>query len=400
MIDLSYKEECCGCSACVSVCPKNAIQMKPDALGFLYPEIDQSKCINCGLCEKTCFFKEFLKKPFDNNKKSTIYGCRMKDPAEVAKSQSGGATAAIAHWILNNQGVVYGAAFGKQFSVHHTRATNGDEFNLQRGAKYVQSDIGLCFNLVKDDLKKGLFVLFTGTGCQVAGLLKFLDVARVDLSKLYTCDIICHGVPSPQIWLDYVNYIETKKTKKKIERINFRNKDYGWKSNVESFYITEKTYISSVVYTKLFYKNIMLRPCCGVCPYASSHRLSDFTVCDFWHYEKTMAEIGDDDKGLSVMFISSSKAKKVFDEIKKNLIYQEIQLKDCLQRNMQAPSILNRESAQFEKDYISKGFKYVMKKYGPKRTDRIKNFLKIDLQKYIGLAGVNAVMSLYHKVCK
>lgn len=362
MIVITDKQNCCGCSACAAICPQQAITMQADKLGFKYPQIDLKKCVNCGLCENVCSFSKLVRTPLDKSKHSQIYACRMKDLQEVAKSQSGGATQAIAAWILAKGGVVYGAAFGEHCTVRHTRSTTQEERDKQRGSKYVQSDMGNCFVQVKEDLQNGHYVLFTGTGCQVAGLLQYVQTAGLDTRKLYTCDLICHGVPSPRLWNDYVNYVEQKKLKKPIVKAVFRDKEhYGWASHKETFYTTYTTYTT---YTYIFYDHVAFRSSCGICPYASTHRLADFTVCDFWGYQKTVPEMGADNKGLSLCFISSPKAQTVFEEIKEKLIWKQIPEQNCLQPNMQHPSKLNINSKQFEQDYIAHGFEYILHKYG------------------------------------
>lgn len=396
MIDLSHREQCCGCTSCATICPTKAITMQADALGFMYPHIDKEKCINCGLCEKACNFKKLVKEPLAADKSSQIYACRMKDMQEVAKSQSGGATEAIAEWILANGGVVYGAAFGEHFKVEHQRAENQSERDKQRGSKYVQSDIGNCFEKVRNDLKDGRYVLFTGTGCQVSGLLQYIQSAKIDSTKLYTCDLICHGVPSPKLWQDYVTYLEEKKLKKPITKAVFRDKEhYGWKSHKETFFTSFTSFTS---FTYIFYDHIAFRPSCKICPYASTKRLSDFTVCDFWGYEKTVPEMGNDNKGLSLMFVSTEKAKKAFDEFNSKLNYKEMDEKDVLQPNMQHPTIMNINTEKFENDYINHGFEYIMRKYGHEPfIKRCKFFVKKCARKILGDRGTKAVKKLLRR---
>lgn len=362
MTQVTEKELCCGCTACENVCPKKAISMKGDALGFLYPEIDQEKCVGCGLCRKVCDFTARAENPLVQNDDAEVYAVRHKDMGEVSTSQSGAATIALVDWILEKNGVVYGCGYGDYFHVMHKRAATKDDANEFKGSKYVQSDMGNCFALAAEDLENGLWVLFTGTGCQVAGFLSFIKAKKVDDTRLVTCDLICHGVPSPRLWEDYLNYVETKRLKKPVVKVDFRDKThYGWKSHKESFYTTYTTYTT---YTYIFYDHVAFRHSCGVCPYASTRRLADFTVCDFWGYEKTVPEMGDDNKGLSLMFVSTEKAEKIFEEINGNLNFKRMNVTDCLQHNMQQPSVINMNREHFERDYSEKGFEYIMRKYG------------------------------------
>lgn len=393
MTQVTERTLCCGCTACENVCPKKAILMKPDALGFLYPKIDQEKCVDCGLCVRTCDFALRAKNPLVQNNDAKIYAVRHKDMDEVSTSQSGAATVALADWIFERNGVVYGCGYGEHFHVMHKRAVTKEEANEFKGSKYVQSDMGRCFAMAAEDLKRGLWVLFTGTGCQVAGFLSFIRIKKIDESRLLTCDLICHGVPSPRLWEDYLNYVENKKLGKPVVKVDFRDKThYGWKSHKESFYTTYTTYTT---YTYIFYDHVAFRHSCGVCPYASTRRLSDFTVCDFWGYEKAVPEMGADDKGLSLMFVSTEKAENVFSDINENLHHKRVNVNDCLQHNMLRPSVINMNREQFERDYESRGFEYVMRKYGRERLPaHCARIAKMCARKLLGDRCVNTVKEL------
>lgn len=393
MTQVTERTLCCGCSACQSVCPQNAISMEADALGFLYPEIAQDKCVDCGLCARTCDFTLRAKNPLVQNNDARTYAVRHKDMDEVSTSQSGGATVALVDWILERNGVVYGCGYGEHFHVMHKRAATKEDANEFKGSKYVQSDMGRCFAMAAEDLKRGLWVLFTGTGCQVAGFLSFVRIKKIDESRLLTCDLICHGVPSPRLWEDYLNYVENKRLERPVVKVDFRDKThYGWKSHKESFYTTYTTYTT---YTYIFYDHVAFRHSCGVCPYASTRRLSDFTVCDFWGYEKVVPEMGADNKGLSLMFVSTEKAESIFSDISGSLNHKRVDVNDCLQHNMQRPSVISMDRERFERDYETKGFEYVMRKYGreglPAHCARI---AKMCARKLLGDRCVNAVKRL------
>ena len=367
MINIKTREQCCGCSACESVCPRNAIVMESDFLGFDYPQVDNKKCINCGLCEKVCNFQMLtLKKTEESYLQSHIYACRLSDEYELLKSQSGGAAFAISSYILNKGGIVYGAACDTDFSVHHIRAENFEDCNMLRGSKYVQSRMEDNFRKVRDDLKNTKYVLFTGTGCQVNGLLRYLKILNIDTSKLITCDFICHGVPSPKLWKDYVFYIKNSKIKKEIKKVDFRDKlHYGWNSHKETFYISEDEYYTTTNYAHIFYQHVALRPSCGICPYATMKRYSDFTVCDFWGYKKIIPEIKEDNKGLSMVFVNSEKGKRIFSELQNIIVYRDVSKYDCcLQPNMKHPTVIGKKANNFEIEYKTKGFKFVLHKYG------------------------------------
>lgn len=360
MIKIFDPAKCCGCTACAAVCTRNAITMKPDVLGFLYPVVDEEMCTNCGLCEKVCAFNDNYDKSL-NLKQPIAFGARHKDMDEVATSRSGAAFIAISDYILENGGVVYGAGYTDRFRVVHKRATTKEQRNEFKGSKYVQSDLTSIFRQVKEDLRNGHQVLFSGTPCQTAGLNSF--IGKKLRGNLMLVDIVCHGVPAPYIWRDYLNFLE-KKHKSTICAVDFRDKNkFGWTAHRESFKFEEKKKISSHTYTFTFYKHIMFRHSCGTCKYTNLQRPSDITIADFLGWEKTDPKINADDKGLSLVLCNTNKGKEVFDVIKDRMIFVEAELKNCLQHNMQKPSDIHPLRMDFERDYDSKGFEYVMKKY-------------------------------------
>lgn len=211
MIHIQNPKDCCGCTACASICAHDAITMEPDALGFLYPKVDESKCIDCGLCEKVCQFNDHYDTSL-NLPQPDVYGARHKNLQEVETSRSGAAFIAISDWILAHDGVVYGVGYTDHFRVVHKRATTKEERNEFKGSKYVQSDLTDVFRQVKKDLKEGRIVLFSGTPCQTSGINAY--VGRRLRENLYLVDIICHGVPSPYVWRDFIAYLERNRAMK------------------------------------------------------------------------------------------------------------------------------------------------------------------------------------------
>ena len=353
------KEDCCGCTACVNICPKSAIAMQPDGLGFLYPVIDETKCIKCGLCKKVCAFNADYDKN-DNFEEPYVYAVRHKDINEIATSRSGAVFIALSDWILANNGVIYGVGYTGHFRVVHKRAVNKPERDEFKGSKYVQSDLTGVFRQVKADLKAGLLVMFSGTPCQTAGLNSY--VGKKLRETLYLVDIVCHGVPGPFIWRDYLAYLE-RKHGDKICWVNFRDKQlYGWTAHQESFKFVNGG--GKMTFTYTFYKHIMFRHSCGVCPYTNTRRPSDITLADFWGWEKTDPTFNADDKGVSLVLINTEKGRKLFEAVKDNMNIIPVKLENCLQPNLQHPSIIHPKRMAFERDYARKGFEYVMKKYG------------------------------------
>ena len=358
MIRINDPADCCGCTACASICNHDAITMEPDALGFLYPKVDESKCTDCGLCEKVCAFNDNYDKSL-NLLKPDAYAARHKDMNEIMKSRSGAAFVAISDYILEQGGVVYGAGYKDHFRVAHKRATTKEERDEFRGSKYVQSDLTGVFRQVKQDLKNGLTVLFSGTPCQTSGLNSY--VGKKLRENLVLIDIVCHGVPGPYIWRNYLAYLE-KKQGDIITMVNFRDKErFGWKAHKETFTF-EGGY--KMNFTYVFYQHIMFRHSCGKCHFCNTTRPSDITIADFWGWEKTDPNFNQDDKGCSLVLVNTPKGREIFEAVKDKLNTIPAELDNCLQPNLQHPSVIHPKRMQFEKDYIKHGFKYVMFKYG------------------------------------
>lgn len=393
MINISSPEECCGCTACASICPHDAISMQPDALGFLYPTVNLSKCTDCHLCEKVCAFNDHYDIS-QNLPEPEFYGVRHKDINELMKSQSGAAFIALSDWILERGGIVYGAGYEGHFRVAHKRAATKEERDEFRGSKYVQSDLTNIFKQVKHDLQNGLAVMFTGTPCQTAGLNSY--IGKRLRANLYLVDLICHGVPAPNIWRDFIEYIEHK-TGQTVLCAKFRDKKFGWSSHKETFTLRNGRVVQNEnSYTFLFYKHVMLRQSCGICHYTNTSRPSDITIGDFWGYEKTDSNLGADNKGLSIMLLNTEKGKSLFMNVKKNIIATPCIKDNCLQANLCHPSILNNNRSNFEKDYIKYGLKYVMRKYGDKGIKNKLMFFRGNIIRIIKIILIKTgVMKIY-----
>lgn len=373
MISITDPKDCCGCTACQAICPQGAISMEPDNLGFLYPVIDENRCTKCNLCNKVCSFNK-------NYKKATVdeievYAVRHKNIAEIENSRSGAMFVAITDYIIDKGGVVYGAGYKGHFVVTHKRATNKEERDEFRGSKYVQSELSNTFKKVRKDLKDGLLVCFSGTPCQTSGLRSYLETSRTDSKNLITIDIVCHGVPSPYIWRDYLAYIE-KEYHGKATAVSFRDKKVcGWTAHKESFIVNEKKVISDT-YTNLFYKHIMFRHSCQICHYTNATRPSDITIADFWGWEKVDTDINKDDKGVSLVLINSTKGKELFENIKNCINFIKTEIGLAMQPNLQQPSAMSPQRMDFENDYKLKGAEYVLRKYNrTHKSNKIAKFI-------------------------
>lgn len=355
------KADCCGCTACMEVCPVGAIAMETDEEGFLYPKIDEGKCIRCGKCDRVCRFRPFpsREEPFALPR---AYGVKHTDLPTRQSSRSGGAFVGFSDVILARGGIVYGASMGPDFTVRHIRAVTAEERDRMKGAKYVQSDIRGIYPQVARELKDGLEVLFSGTPCQVAGLRGYLAEMRVDVENLICCDMVCHGVPSPAIWRDYLAMIEQTHGRK-ILAANFRDKDFGWEAHCESFRLEgldKKLAVNE--YTDLFYQHIMLRPSCSSCPFTNVHRPGDLTMADFWGIEKHDPAFSDN-RGVSLVLVNSPAGEAVFEAARRDFDCFGTHVKDCMQPTLFKPSTPSPRREQFWADYRAMSFPELIRKY-------------------------------------
>lgn len=316
MIEITQKEHCCGCSACVHICPKHSISFQEDKEGFLYPKVDLETCVDCGLCEKVCpiINQDSEREP------QKVYAAKNNDETIRLKSSSGGVFTLLAEKIIEDGGVVFGARFNENWEVVHDYADTIEGLEQFRGSKYVQSAVGESFKQAEIFLKAGRKVMFTGTPCHIAGLKKFL---RKDYKNLLAVDFVCHGVPSPLVWRMYLeeeiarqgdagknSVFASPKDAPVLTGVNFRDKSVGWKkfSFVLSFSKAsaageQNTVLSSVFtendYMRAFLSNLSLRPSCYNCPAKAGRSGADLTIGDFWGIDKVRQEI-DDDKGISL----------------------------------------------------------------------------------------------------
>lgn len=334
--------------------------MQLDALGFVYPVVNLDKCVDCGLCEKACAFSSAYETD-ENFEKPIPIGARHKVAAEIDESRSGAAFVAFSDWILERGGVVYGAGYGDGFEVMHKRAVTKKERDEFRGSKYVQSNVGTTFKSVRQDLKDGKIVLFSGTPCQVAGLKRYIGERL--RRNLYLADIVCHGVPSPYIWRDNLQYLEKKK-KSRILSVNFRDKAVtGWKGHKESYLLENGKTVVSVIYTYAFYKHIMFRDCCSMCPFTNLRRPSDISLADFWGGEKSSPTFNKDNRGASLVLLNTPKGKELFEQVEKDLNVLSVKMENCMQPRLRTPSIVPPEREDFIRDYEKHGFEHAMRKF-------------------------------------
>lgn len=295
---------CTGCHACFNGCPVRAISMQEDEEGFLYPVIDSEKCIDCGKCRKLCP----VLNPPAVNPGETSFACAASDRNERLGSSSGAVFALLAKDILRLGGVVCGAAYLAPDHVAHILVEEQNELALLRGTKYVQSEIGDAYRKVGEALKEGRRVLFCGTGCQVSGLKNYLGE---DSDLLLTVDIICHGVPAPAVWRDYLKDLagESRVVEAAFRVKNPDDKKTGFRCRLEDG--TEILHEQKDdLYVKGFLQNLYLRHSCFACHFKGSKRCSDITIGDFWSAKEFHPAL-DDGLGVSAVLTHSEKGEAV-----------------------------------------------------------------------------------------
>lgn len=345
------KNRCSGCTACMSVCPLRCISMHEDEEGFLYPKVDGNTCIGCSKCVKVCPYtkSEFTNKP-ENEEFAVCYAAYNTNEGIRYKSSSGGMFRAFADYIIAEGGVVFGAKFDKDFTVEHACSETQDGLVAFMGSKYMQSRMGDSFVLVKKFLDKDRKVLFTGCGCQIAGLKRYL---RKDYANLFCIDLICHGVDSPRIWLDYLHSLMPNEI---IKHINFRDKITG-QDNSSICINGCKTMFCEKGKNNIYFRNwqygLFVRPSCEICPFKVDNRVSDITIADCWGFQKMAPEMYDD-KGLSSVIVHTVKGMLMFEAVQSQLTYKETSLDDVKTYNsdyIRSVPFNHKKRAAFWRDY-------------------------------------------------
>lgn len=356
---------CTGCTACASICPKQCISMEENHEGFLYPQKDLSKCIDCGLCNKVC---PINKSPEIGCALPQTFVVRTKNNSFLEKCTSGGVFTSLAYEFVKNHGVVYGVIYDDSFNVVHSRIDDIECIEKLAGSKYIQSSLGDTLKKVKKDLTEKQNVLFCGTPCQVAGLKNYL---QKDYDNLYCVDLVCHGVPSPKIWRAYLEFIQEKNGK--LLYVNFRSKYYGYHVSVmEERFLNNKTVVGSArtnLISKIFFKNIADRKSCYECQFKTINRCSDITIYDSWHAGELVSGLKDDDKGYTNVVIHSAKGEVIFSKYIKTAMetYQvdtiEAIKKDGVMMTNSVKENLNREN--FYQCFNNDGIKAAVQRFLP-----------------------------------
>lgn len=355
MID-KIQKNCTGCSACLNACPKNAIEISYRNSFFYEPIVDYDKCVSCKKCISICPALEYKS---GNANNPTFYAVYASDEMRNG-STSGAVFPIIAEYILENGGYVCGAAWTDTWDVSHIIVDNKQDLQKLRVSKYVQSYVGNVFDNIKKLLNNGKIVLFSGTPCQNAGLCKYLSK---EYDNLYTIDLLCHGIPSPLIWQDY---LEAYFNKQNIESIVFRSKTEGWNACKSYVYNPNRAYVNDGkknpigCYYEAFLTNRISNESCMECNYKFIPRPGDFTLGDFWHYPFFDKNLNDG-KGLSAVLLNNKKADRLFEIIKPRFKYvQKINLK----KRWEHIEVTNLSKANAERTLLFSNYS----KYGVRKS--------------------------------
>lgn len=331
MVEILDKERCTGCGACFTSCAHNAISIRYDDEGFEYPVINQDACVDCGLCQANCPVIHFdleKRKAYSNAQQG--YAARNRNLPQRLVSSSGSIFPPIAEWILENGGVVVGTAYDENFNAKHLVVEKKEDLFLLQGSKYLQCKAdNSTFKRIRDELKKGRLVLYSGMACQVEGLKSYL---HKEYENLYTIDLICMGIPSPKVWRIY---LKTFFKGEKIKHVNFKEKSVGWDSF--SFHIeTDKQSFKENgmrnLYLQSMFRSWNMRLSCFNCPFKNAERLSDFTLADCWGAYKQVPEINDN-KGLSSVIVHSEKGLKLWEKLKDRIESRDLGIDDIAAGN-------------------------------------------------------------------
>ena len=350
MEKICERNDCTGCLACMNICPKEAISISFDKDGLMLPSIDRDKCVDCGMCAKTCP----VNNPVEKKKPLKTYAAWNLDDEKHRISSSGGLARAMYDYAIDNGGVCYGTRFDEKLDLRFVRADKRENLDEFQGSKYVQAIVGDTPRLVNKDLEEGRLVVYIGTPCQIAGLKNYL---RKDYDNLITADLICHGVPSIKYLHEHVEYLENKK-KIKADNVKFRGEyDYKMALFNKGKLIYCKDRWKDTYYTA-FLESLFYRPGCYKCSYACSERVSDITLGDFWGVGKEKSFSLPSVEGVSVVLPMTDKGDAFIEKLKDKIYLEERSLSEAIKGNAQLnkPSRIHINHDKFYEMYPEEGF--------------------------------------------
>lgn len=362
------KQDCCGCGACKNACPRNAISLIPDEEGYTYPRIDEQRCIECGACEKVCGYQKL---PLKSTPK-VCYAAAARDAELLERAASGGLFSVLATKMLQNGGIVYGVAMlaeNQDLTARHVRIDTLQELQKLQGSKYVQSDIGMTYRQVKKDLQDGKQILFSGTPCQIAGLVSCLG-RRYE--NLLTVEVVCHGVPNGQMFQSFLNELEVA-NKASVLAFAFRTKKKGQGKTACVAYLRDdgseiRTYRDGSMYSYLYFfqKSLICRSSCYACPFAAAERVADITLGDYWGFHEEHPILPSkvklsNAKGVSCVLINTEKGIMYFEKCMPLLIAIETTFEKIAKHNEQLrkPCTYRKERDVIMELYRTQGYSAV-----------------------------------------
>ena len=317
------------------------------------------------------------------SKEKNIYAARLKDKDRLLKSSSGGIFWALAESFLSTGDAVACTVYNNSKKEAEIQLlVNIEQLDKAQGSKYMQSIPGDSFRLCVEWLEQhsSRNLLFIGTGCQAAGFRKFIEIKKLK-NRVVIVDLICHGSPSPKLWREYAYALE-QQNHGEIETVSFKDKRNGW-NNPYAYVKIQQKEIPISDYVNLFYSGCILRPACHCCPYATTNRMTDLTIGDFWGIEKVMPDFFSSD-GTSLVLIHTESGTQVFQEIKKQLDMRESSINECLQPNLVAATSQSEQRDWFWKLYTSHGVVYAMNKlFQPKLFQHIKQPIKTKVERFV-----------------
>lgn len=364
MLDYFIKNNesiCYGCRACVQVCSANALSMKQNADGFFYPVLDETKCVNCHLCEKVCPEMN----PPDGEIPLDAYAVQNRSKHILLQSSSGGMFRLLADHIIEAGGYVTGCVWNENNRPVLSVVKEKTDLESMQGSKYLSSSTENTYTKVKSLLDNEQIVLFSGSPCQCAGLLKFL---RKPYENLITLDFLCHGMPSQKVFDSFITFLK-EKYGEKIENFEFRDKSLkGW-GHVETFDVKSKkkyTVGMNSSYLFGFLNGYFNRYSCYSCKFRGKERVSDFTMSDYWGVEKHHNEF-DIKLGVSALTVNTVKAQNILMALSDRAILIPTRIEWIAEEN---PSLLHKHDEEIPRlrktifqEIDRDGWKKVEKRY-------------------------------------
>lgn len=378
MINFDFEKNCYGCRNCENVCPKQAIEIKENREGFLMPEIDKNKCINCGLCDKKCPYLTYKEK--NDIRKNVWYSAFLKDVAQREKSTSGGIFPALADYVISKNGLVCGCVWDENMKPIHILTNNPQDILRMSGSKYMQSDLRDVVKEIKNKINTQI-ILFTGTPCQVAAVKNIIG----EHENLYTIGLICEGVGPYKVWNLYKDFLEKQK-KSKMINASFRNKEIGWDSPVARYEFESNKKIKVLsfeydMYVRGFLQALYYRKSCNNCQYKGNGHNSDILIGDLWGASKEQLK-ETNYKGISAVILNTEKGKSIFELVQNKFEFASISPEKVIEHNklLMKPKEENKNRKNFynnlETTNIVKNIKQNTK------NNKIKRILKEILYKF------------------